>query len=108
MDRLMITRCREHRVHARGLPRLEGGAELIREPARAVGKPGALIGARDAELPAAHQDVGSSQFGDGIADDRHAALRLGIELAGVIETQLVDQGAGALGIARTDEATVAA
>ena len=43
-----------------------------------------------------------------VAHDLHAALRLGVELAGMVLAQLFDQGAGAQGKARPDEAAVAA
>ena len=108
MDRLMVTRRRKHSAHARGLPWLEGGAELVGELARTAGKACTLVGARDAELAGAHQNVGATELADGVVHDRHAAPGLGIELTCMIEPQPVDQHARALGKARTDEAAVAA
>ena len=50
VDRLVVALGDDQRAHARGVPRLEAGAELFGERARAVGEARALVGARDREL----------------------------------------------------------
>ena len=108
VDRLVVARAGDQCAHARGLPRLEAGAELFRHRARAIGEARALVGARDRELARSHADVGPAQLVDGRTHDLHAALRLGVELARMVQPELFDQRARALGEARADEAAIAA
>ena len=108
VNRLMVTRGVEQGAHAAGVPGLECRPQLLGQGARAVGESRTLVGARNAQLSSAHAKVGAGQRLDGLAHQSDAALRLGIEPARMIEAEPVDQGARPLGVARTDEAAIAA
>ena len=105
---LEVARGGEQGAHLVGLPGLERRAELFGQRARSLGEVRPLVGARDREPAPAHQDVGSTHLLQRGAHDLHAALRLGVELAGMVLAQLLDQGARAQRKARPDEAAVAA
>jgi len=65
VQRLMVARGGEQRAHTVGRPGLEGGAKLLGQRARTLGKGRTLIGARHGESAPAHHDVWPCHLLDG-------------------------------------------